>query len=349
MIKVTEKTKIFVYCPSGVVTGGAELLHQLVHVLNENNKKAYIVYFALPGKEKTNIIPKDYQKYNIRLADKVEDSTENIIVFYEGIFDMVLSVKEAQLFLWWLSVDHFFLSSEKYLSLSDFFKWNFKKGISVMIKRLGQLLIKRKNYFRNNLSLKDLQSRSALHGYQSEYAQNFLQNNGFSEMLSLKDFINDEFFEEKESIKKEDLILYNPKKGMEYTQKVINKYPQYKWVALQNMTRSEMISYLNKAKIYIDFGYHPGKDRIPREAVMSGACVLTNYKGSAAFFEDVPIDKKYKFNNTNENIVKIGHLIRNIMDDYDAHNLNFDFYRDRVKKEKKMFEKEVLDLFFLLK
>ena len=82
---------------------------------------------------------------------------------------------------------------------------------------------------------------------------------------------------------------------------------------------------------------------------MSGACVLTNYKGSAAFFEDVPIDKKYKFNNTNENIVKIGHLIRNIMDDYDAHNLNFDFYRDRVKKEKKMFEKEVLDLFFLLK
>lgn len=33
-----------------------------------------------------------------------------------------------------------------------------------------------------------------------------------------------------------------------------------------------MILTMRKAKVYIDFGFHPGKDRIPREAVMCGAC-----------------------------------------------------------------------------
>ena len=30
MLKITEKTKVFVPCPAGACTGGAELLHQLV-------------------------------------------------------------------------------------------------------------------------------------------------------------------------------------------------------------------------------------------------------------------------------------------------------------------------------
>lgn len=41
-----------------------------------------------------------------------------------------------------------------------------------------------------------------------------------------------------------------------------------------NMTRDEVIRELQRAKVYIDFGNHPGKDRIPREAAILGCCAI---------------------------------------------------------------------------
>ena len=43
-----------------------------------------------------------------------------------------------------------------------------------------------------------------------------------------------------------------------------------------------MTNLLMKSKIYLDFGYHPGKIGL-REAALFGNCVITNLKGSAAF------------------------------------------------------------------
>jgi len=61
------------------------------------------------------------------------------------------------------------------------------------------------------------------------------------------------------------------------------------------MPREEVIKLLQKAKVYIDFDYHPRKDRLPREAAILGCCVITRKRGSAKFFEDVPIPDEYKF------------------------------------------------------
>lgn len=52
---------------------------------------------------------------------------------------------------------------------------------------------------------------------------------------------------------------------------------------------------MSKSKVYIDFGNHPGKDRIPREAAISGCIVITGKRGAAAFAEDVCIPETYKF------------------------------------------------------
>ena len=49
MIKVSKETKVFVHCPAGVVTGGAELLHQLVHTLRKDNINAYIANSDITG------------------------------------------------------------------------------------------------------------------------------------------------------------------------------------------------------------------------------------------------------------------------------------------------------------
>ncbi|MCX7738527.1 MAG: hypothetical protein N2Z80_03840 [Hydrogenothermaceae bacterium] len=63
-----------------------------------------------------------------------------------------------------------------------------------------------------------------------------------------------------------------------------------------------MIDILKKAKVYIDFGNHTGKDRIPREAAMLECCVITGRRGIAKYREDVPIPENYKIEDKVENI-----------------------------------------------
>ncbi|MGC8677909.1 MAG: hypothetical protein ACP5UF_06830 [Hydrogenobaculum sp.] len=77
------------------------------------------------------------------------------------------------------------------------------------------------------------------------------------------------------------------------------------------MTRDQVIETLQKAKVYIDFGNHPGKDRIPREAAILGCCVITGKRGSATFFEDVPIPEEYKFEERYQDFNYYRQVIRN--------------------------------------
>ncbi len=40
---------------------------------------------------------------------------------------------------------------------------------------------------------------------------------------------------------------------------------------------------MRKAKLYIDFGYHPGKERMPREACLLDCCLIIGKDGSAKY------------------------------------------------------------------
>ena len=60
------------------------------------------------------------------------------------------------------------------------------------------------------------------------------------------------------------------------------------------MTRSEVVSTLQGCGIYLDLGHHPGKDRMPREAALSGALTVVARRGSGAFFADVPVPWEHK-------------------------------------------------------
>ena len=71
-------------------------------------------------------------------------------------------------------------------------------------------------------------------------------------------------------------------------------FKKFNFIPIQGMSSIEVANLLESAKIYIDFGNHPGKDRLPREAVLSGCCIITNSKGSAKNSVDICISKKYK-------------------------------------------------------
>ncbi|HEY0185691.1 MAG TPA: hypothetical protein VGC09_23050 [Rhodopila sp.] len=63
---------------------------------------------------------------------------------------------------------------------------------------------------------------------------------------------------------------------------------------LEGLDKASLAELLRQARIYADFGPHPGRDRIPREAAMCGAIVLTGRRGAAAFAADVPIPERFR-------------------------------------------------------
>lgn len=115
------------------------------------------------------------------------------------------------------------------------------------------------------------------------------------------------------------------------------------FVALEGLSRKKMAEVLAESMVYIDFGSHPGKDRIPREAALAGNVVIVSTNGSASFFEDLPIPQKYKFRD--DQISEISSAIENALLHYDLTVTDFQSYIEIIKKEKEQFFEQVENLF----
>ncbi len=342
MLKIFSDTKIYVHCPAGVVTGGAELLHQLVGFLRDNNRDAYIVYFG----PQPYVVPEDYRKYNIHITDTVENKNHNIEIFFEGIFNFVTRYSETQKFLWWISVENFYIFAYDYISLPDLFRWSIRMGLKRTKERICMFLHGHHPY-QGILKIKDLVRMGIPCGYQAEYIQNHLHKLGFSEIVPLKDYINTEHCIHYTTLGRENIVIYNPKKGFEFTQKLITATPGIHWIPLQNMSRKELIGTIRRAKLYVDFGFHPGKDRLPRECAMNGCCIITGKRGTASYFEDVSIPEKYKFDEKTAKIEDITSTIKWTLDNYEKAIDDFAYYRNIIRQEKSEFEQQIRNIFNL--
>ena len=110
-----------------------------------------------------------------------------------------------------------------------------------------------------------------------------------------------------------DEILFNPNKGKAITKRLMEKFPDWKFTPLKGFNREQLSQKFSTAKVYIDFGHHPGRDRLPREAAMHGCCVVTGLLGSAGNAVDIPIDSDYKLNSEADDFeIKFELLISNI-------------------------------------
>lgn len=111
------------------------------------------------------------------------------------------------------------------------------------------------------------------------------------------------------------------------------------------MDRKTLKNVFQRSKLYIDFGYHPGKDRLPREAVLNDCCVLTGILGSAGHYEDIPIASEYKIDQKTMSVSDIADKIEDILENYEFHIKNFSEYKNKTLNEQALFEQEVLRLF----
>lgn len=182
------------------------------------------------------------------------------------------------------------------------------------------------------------------HLFQAEYIKEKLKQNDIDEMYPLSDYTRENFLKTY-SVLKKDLVVYNPAKGREYTQKILDKCPTACFVPIQGMTPEQVHKLLLEAKVYIDFGHHPGKDRIPREAAISGCCVVVGKRGSAQYFEDVPIAETYKIETKPFDLERACNVIQSCLEQYEKRIGDFAFYRNHIRQEKARFQNEIKDIF----
>lgn len=329
-LNIKKDTKIYVACPANTATGGPELLHQLVHELNKLGFDAYMYYYRLT--ENQHPVHEAYLGYNNKFASNIEDNQNNIFIAPETKTELIYQYNSIQKVIWWLSVDnHFgFLNSTSKL----------KKMVKSTLYYLN-IYPKQKLYRFNK-------KEKTIHFVQSEYAKQMLKNRGINNAFFLGDYLNNLFIEQQTiniNTKKENIVIYNPKKGIKFTKTIIQEARNIKFVPIENMTRDEVAKLLSTAKVYIDFGNHPGKDRIPREAAISGCCVITGKDGSAKFYEDVPIDEEFKFKTINKNIPLIVEKIKHCFDNYEFESKKFDNYKKLIKNEQSQFIKDIKNIF----
>lgn len=334
-MNIIKRNKVYVLTAPFYKTGGTELCHQLVYAINNLGGEAKILY---KNTSDGNYLNPSFQKYVSDydvLSNDVFENFDGIVVIPESETLFIPKFKKAKIYLWWMSVDNYF----KYQNIKYIYE---EKKLLRTIKYLFTGYQIKKKY----LPLNQM-TNVKLHLAQSKYAVNFLNSNGIYNVRYLSDFINEDYINNAKQVKnsnKENVVLYNPSKGILFTKKIIKMNPNLKFIPLQNMTNEEMSEAMSKAKIYIDFGAHPGKDRMPREAALMGCCIVTGKRGSAAF-DDVSIPERYKIQDKNRNLKKISNRIIEILSNYNEANNDFSYYREIIENEKKIFYEDVKDIF----
>lgn len=306
--------KILIVSEANKVTGGCECLHQLCDSLIRQGYDAEMLY--LPFLE-NNKIPVAYEKYNIKIS-KQEPSSLDVLVWPETMTAKIGTYEAAYNVIWWLSVD-FYYGIRRDSLIKDLFRY--VRGL-----RYRKIL--------RNL-------RQYRHIFQSMYSQSYMENKGIFGAY-IGDYVDLDFCQEGIN-NRENYILYNPAKGMKITRRIIEMCSQYEFIPLVNYSRREIKELLWKSKIYIDFGNHPGRDRFPREAALSGCIVITGDEGAAANEFDINIPSKYKVKH--KEISKIDKLIDGVFCDYMSSRQEQENYIKKLKLDKNMFDDNVRKYF----
>ena len=326
-------SKIYIFCPAGCATGGPEALHQLGYHLNLQGFNAFMCYYLTPDSK--GIVHANYEKYQVPYvtALQVENKREHIIILPETYLSPIFKSKYSLVrkAIWWLSVTNYHITQQNYIDHIS------RKRFFTIRKAIGSFKI---------ASFKKLKRERILNIGHSYFSMLYLKENGIEPVGQISDYMNNAFFELAGSeAKKEDIIIYNPKKNDEFLGEIIGLTPHLNWKPLEGMTPKQVADWMNRAKLYIDFGYHPGKERMPREACIMRCCMIIGKTGSAAYQADMPIPEKYRFEKVKEEIPNIIERIEDCLANYDQLADDFKSYRQVLHGEKEKFIEDIKKVF----
>lgn len=285
--------EILVVCPGHVATGGTEALHLFCSELNKvDDVHAQIFYWNIRGS--ADPAPKEFDEYGCEYVTDPPDGFDGAIVLPEIWANKAVefSCKKA---IYWLGIDAY--------------------GAWTPEEERGAFL----------------SDDSIVHIAQSEYAWDFLYNLGIKRLVRCSDIVNRAFYEEYQEEPRSNTILYNPAKSSAFMSELMAKSPEFEFKPITGMTRAEVIDTMRHAKLYMDFGEFPGRERIPREAVLCGCCLITSRIGSAAFMPD--FCHTYKFESKSSHIWAIKRKMQHVLDSYEECRKDFNAFRLVLKGE----------------
>lgn len=310
---------VYILCPANVQTGGPEALHQLGRSLLDRGHDARMVYANMDAKpvrdgsllrfaDIPNPAPGAYAHYDMPSTFTVEDNEANALVFPETWIHVTREVSSLSIYVWWLSIDNGRRAVEAYGGLEA---------------------LRRTPYV--NL-------------FQSHYAQAYLADRGIMG-LPLYDYTTPAVTAaEVPDRPRQDRVLY-PARGAWFAGYLRRFTPDLAWQEISGFTPAQVHELFLTSKLYVDFGSHPGKDRMPREAAVLGCCIVTGRRGAAGNHFDVPIPEPYKFRDSRLLIPRIAKVIRTTLAGFASRTADFDMYRRTIRGEKFEFDGQVAAIF----
>jgi len=261
-----------------------------------------------------------YSDYDVAFVDSLPTSFDRVLIpevypYLAGYFGF-----SKNIILWWLSADNFFVMRQRIHDRPDVAK-NF-------------------DFFP---TFDDLSNCTNI--FQSRYAKNVV-----STKMQLKDDdvlftsplnyrFRDQTFEAARASRNND-VLFNPAKNSHIYLHLNPLLPEINFVPVQSMATAEVLERLRAAKIYLDLGTHPGRDRLPREAATQGCCVITSNTGAAAVYEDYPFSEHYKLDIDDIQSLpdRLNEVYRKICGQHSAAYADFGEYRHFISGESERFD-----------
>lgn len=291
-------------CPANCVTGGPEAIHEFVSELNKiDGVHARVWYWNINADPPQ---PEEYKSYGCEYVVSLPDGFNGVLIVPEIWANRVMDFPQCKRAIYWLGLDAyatFTPENERGAFLTD---------------------------------------DSILHIAQSEYALDFLKRLGVKHTVKCTDMLNPDFYEPYEETERSDAVLYNPAKATPFMRELMAACHGIEFKPIKNMTRAEVIDAMRHAKLYLDFGTFPGRERIPREAALCGCCLITGKVGAADYYGD--FSHGYKFDSKSGHIWAIVNKIHYVLDHYDECRKDFETFRRALVKDRDELPKAVLDV-----
>jgi hypothetical protein len=314
--------KYFVFCPV-CVTGGPEALHQLCSELNDLGFDSYMFYYYWCNLRSIDYIMPEYSHYNVKISpysnlNELDD--ENFTIIVPEIF------------------------------ARNTFSSNFKAKVVYWFLACSS------NY-------EDPFLEKYYLGCQSEESYERILNSNYpnkNKVFRLTDYTRQNFVCEETDIsnkKRNGIVLYNPRKGSQHTQNIISTFKNLysevncEFIAIENMSIEDVKKIGLNSKIYIDFGHHPGKDRLPREMATLGCFIIVGNQCVAKNEIDLPIkNKKFEYCESTDSYQyeQIAQEIKNVLENYESLIDTQKHYRNVIRNEKTVFINEIKNMVDIL-
>lgn len=322
--------KFVILCPFGVRTGGPEACLQLSDALLRSGFQAEIWWTQ----------SQDFVAFQQYLAN-AEDTQSFLLEARRHEFDEYRNYKYVPFTSYSRSDTLTFIIPEVYISLVGL----------LCVKPIVVWWLSVDNAFgalaQVNMNL--LRHPSIRHAVQSNYAKKFVNALGLnSSALSDYTVVPAKTKIQISAVDKRPLKLALNAGGkvvsdLDFLSQLIKKeVPQAEIIRIAGLTRAEVYDAFASARVFVDLGKFPGKDRMAREAILLGANIIVANSGAGAEKKDFAIEDIYRLNPFDyERLAKRAvHMLLHPA----AHAKRFESVRAAVAAEKEEFRREAVEL-----